>query len=414
MTTETAKSSPALLAGKSYWQIVHAAFARRYLNLAACGLIVFLAALAVFVPFVANGHPYTIVMVTDAGSQRFWPMFANLTAIDLSLLIVAGALLAYIPAYKFAGRRAATREERFARRVRWALVLLAVAIAGVTAVCIMRAPRVSPYDYRAYEALIKEGKASGAIFAPVHWGYAEQEPLSAKRVYEFPSRDHWLGTDGIGRDALSRLLWSARVVMGIGFVAEGIGLTIGVIVGALMGYFVNKIDLIGMRLIEIFEAIPTFILILIFVAIYGRDLFLIMVILGLTGWTGVARFTRAEFLRLRNLDYVHAAIASGLPLHRVLYRHMLPNGLTPVIVTVTFGIAGAVMSESGLSFLGVGVEPPTPSWGSMLNEAGNPAETFRWWLAIAPGAMIFVTVLAYNIIGEGLRDAMDPSLNRTK
>jgi peptide/nickel transport system permease protein len=136
------------------------------------------------------------------------------------------------------------------------------------------------------------------------------------------------------------------------------------------------------------------------------------VVIGLTSWTGIARFVRAEFLQLRNLDYVMAAKAMGLPLHRILFRHMLPNGLTPVIVTFTFGVALNVASESILSFLGIGVEPPTPSWGSMLNEAGNPAEIFRWWLAIAPGLMIFLTVFAYNTIGEGLRDAIDPKTNK--
>lgn len=414
MTTETAKTSPALLEGQSYWQIVYSAFSRRVLNLGAVGFIGLLAVLAVLVPFLASGHPYTIVFHTPQGDVRQWPLFANLDKIDISLLIIAAAMLLYIPFYRTAGRNAATREELFARRIRSALILGGITLLIVTAVCIFRAPRVSPYDYRAYESLIKDGQASGAIFAPVHFGYAEQEPLSANRIYEFPTREHPLGTDGIGRDSLSRLLWSTRVVLGIGFVAEGIALFIGVIIGALMGYFAGKTDLIGMRLIEIFEAIPTFILILIFVATYGRNLFLIMVIFGFTGWTGIARFTRAEFLRLRNLDYVHAAIAGGLPLHRVLFRHMLPNGLTPVIVTITFGVAGMVMSESGLSFLGVGVEPPTPSWGSLLNEAGNPAETFRWWLAIAPGFMIFLTVFAYNVIGEGLRDAMDPRLNRLR
>lgn len=416
MTTQTATTSlkPALLEGKSYWQIVGKAFRRRVLNLATVGFIVLLALLAVLVPFIANGHPYTIVFHTAEGHVRQWPLFANLTNLDIMLMIVAAALVLCFPICKFAGKNAPTREERLAVRVKAVFILAIIAALSIGALYIFRGMRVSPYDYRAYESLIKEGKASGAIFAPIPFGYAEQEPLMANRVYEMPTREHLLGTDGIGRDSLSRLLWSTRVVMGIGFVAEGIALLIGVFIGALMGYFAGKLDLLGMRLIEIFEAIPTFILILIFVATYGRNLFLIMVILGLTGWTGIARFTRAEFLRLRNLDYVQAAIASGLPLHRVLFRHMLPNGLTPVIVTVTFGVAGAVMSESGLSFLGVGIEPPTPSWGSMLNEAGNPAETFRWWLAIAPGLMIFLTVFAYNVIGEGLRDAMDPRLNKLK
>jgi peptide/nickel transport system permease protein len=271
---------------------------------------------------------------------------------------------------------------------------------------------LSSRDHGAYAALLASGQAKDAIFAPVPWSFGDQEPLAADRIYDMPTAAHPLGTDGIGRDVLSRLLWSARVVMGIGFIAESVSLVIGVVVGAVIGFASGKVDLIGMRLVEVFESIPTFILILIFVATYGRNIFMIMVILGLVGWTGIARFVRAEFLRLRKLDYVSAAIASGLPLRRVLFRHMLPNGITPVIVTVTFGIAGAVMSESGLSFLGVGVEPPTPSWGSMLNEAGNPAETFRWWLAIAPGLMIFLTVFAYNIIGEGARDALDPQLNK--
>jgi peptide/nickel transport system permease protein len=191
-----------------------------------------------------------------------------------------------------------------------------------------------------------------------------------------------------------------------------IALLIGITVGAWIGYYAGKADLLGMRVIEIFEAVPTFLLILIFVATYGRNIFMIMIILGLVGWTGIARFVRAEFFRLRKLDYVSAAIAVGMPIRRVLFRHMLPNGLTPVIVAATFGIAGAVMSESGLSFLGVGIEPPLPSWGSLLNEAGNPAETFRPWLAIPPGIAIFLTVLTYNILGERMRDAIDPRTNK--
>ena len=180
----------------------------------------------------------------------------------------------------------------------------------------------------------------------------------------------------------------------------------------MMGYFSGKVDILGMRVLEIIEAIPLLFLLITFIALFGRQFFMIMVIIGVTGWTGIARFVRAEFLRIRGMDYVSAAQALGLPLRNILFRHMLPNGLTPVIVTFTFGVAGNIVSESILSFLGIGVEPPTSSWGAMLQEAGNPAETFRWWLALAPGLMIFLTVFAYNIIGEGLRDAIDPKTNK--
>jgi peptide/nickel transport system permease protein len=267
-------------------------------------------------------------------------------------------------------------------------------------------------DSRDYPAMTRAGELHDAIRAPLPWGFKDQEPLKLDRIFEYPSRDHVLGTDGNGRDALARLLWSSRAVLAIGLISEVIALIIGVVYGSLMGYFVGTVDILGMRFVEIVESVPTLFLLITFVALYGRNLFMLMVIIGLTSWTGIARFVRAEFLRIRQLDYVAAAKAAGLPLWSILFRHMLPNGLTPVIVTFTFGVAGAVGSESILSFLGIGVEPPTPSWGSMLNEAGNPAETFRWWLAIAPGLLIFLTVFAYNIIGEGLRDAIDPRLNK--
>lgn len=414
----TVVASVAEAPSRSFWEVAIAAYKRRVMNRVAFFWIVFLLLLAVFVPFLANGQPYTIELKrTINGSEtwlREWPLFAQLTALDLILLIVFAFAVAYYFIFKHLGRKHAEREKRFATRT--LALFIIIGVAGICSVptLLWRTTPLNPYDYRRYQEMLQTGDARSAVFTVVHWSYGEQEPLRAQRRFEGPSRDHWLGTDGNGRDALSRLLWSSRVVMGIGFIAISISLAIGVVIGGFMGYFVRKVDLIGMRLVEIFESIPVFILILIFIAFYGRNIIMIMVILGITGWTGIARFVRAEFLKLRKQDYVQAAKAIGLPLHRVLFRHMLPNGLTPVIVVVTFGIAGTVMSESALSFLGVGVEPPTPSWGSMLNEAGNPAEEFRWWLAIAPGLMIFLTVFAYNIIGEGLRDAIDPRLNKIR
>jgi len=177
-----------------------------------------------------------------------------------------------------------------------------------------------------------------------------------------------------------------------------------------MGYFSGRFDMIGMRLVEIFEAIPVLFLLLAFVAFFGRSVYIIMVIIGLTGWSGYARYVRAEFLKLRKQDYVQAAIASGLPLRSILFRHMLPNGVAPVLVVASFGVASAILTEATLSFLGLGpVE--APSWGAMLNEAVK-SSTFNWWMAAFPGGAIFLTVFAYNLMGEALRDAVDPQLSR--
>ena len=177
-----------------------------------------------------------------------------------------------------------------------------------------------------------------------------------------------------------------------------------------MGYFSGMVDIIGMRIVEIFEAIPALFLLLTFVAFFGRSLYLMMVIIGITSWTGFARYLRAEFLKLREQDFVKAAVVSGLPLHSVLFRHMLPNGIAPVLVAASFGVASAILAETTLSFLGLGLVDD-PSWGQMLNQAVQSSR-FYWWLAIFPGGAIFMTVLAYNLIGEAIRDAVDPYLNR--
>ena len=183
-----------------------------------------------------------------------------------------------------------------------------------------------------------------------------------------------------------------------------------VVIGGLMGYFSGLVDLAGMRLVEIFEAVPTLFLLLTFVAFFGRSLYLMMVIIGITGWTGYARFVRAEFLRLREQDFVQAAIACGLPLRSILFRHMLPNGVAPILVAASFGVASAILAEATLSFLGLGLVDD-PSWGQMLNQAVR-SSTFNWWMAAFPGGAIFLTVFAYNLIGEALRDAIDPYLKK--
>ena len=222
---------------------------------------------------------------------------------------------------------------------------------------------------------------------------------------------HLFGTDENGADVLSRMIHAARIALGIGFVATGIAMLIGILIGGLMGYFSGVVDIIGMRLVEIFEAIPTLFLLLTFVAFFGRSLYMLMVIIGITSWSGYARYVRAEFLKLRKQDYVQAAIACGLPLPSILFRHMLPNGIAPVLVGASFGVASAILAEAVLSFLGLGLVGD-PSWGQMLNQS-ILSSRFNWWMALFPGGAIFLTVFAYNLMGEALRDAIDPHLRRT-
>ncbi len=221
------------------------------------------------------------------------------------------------------------------------------------------------------------------------------------------TRTHVMGTTYNGQDLASRMIHGSRIALYIGFISTGIAVVIGVIIGGIMGYFSGWVDLIGLQLVEIFASIPVIMLLIMIVAFYGRSLELMMVVLGLTGWVGYAYFVRAEFLKLRKMDYVLAARATGTPLHLILFKHMLPNGVAPVLVGASFGIAGAIMTEATLSFLGLGLEPTESSWGQMLNQA-RQGGSFAWWLAIFPGSAIFLTVFAYNLIGEALRDVIDP------
>jgi len=251
----------------------------------------------------------------------------------------------------------------------------------------------------------KEG--SGWLIWPlVPYSPTEHDLLE---ILSHPSSKHWFGTDDRGRDVLSRMIYGARVSLSVGVVAVGIATVIGIVMGGLAGYFGRWVDACINRLIEILLTIPTFFLIIAIIAFLPPSIYNIMVVIGLTGWTGIARFVRAEFLKLKTMDFVLALKALGASPVRIIFIHMLPNAMAPVLVAVVFGVAGAILTESGLSFLGFGVPPPTPSWGDILSQSRDYVE-FAWWLTVFPGAAIFLTITAYNVMGEGLRNAMDPRL----
>jgi peptide/nickel transport system permease protein len=252
--------------------------------------------------------------------------------------------------------------------------------------------------------------ASAALFAPLIAPY-EPTKIDVYNVLSPPSASHPFGTDELGRDVFSRMIWGSRASLKVGFLAVGIAISIGILFGSIAGYYGGKVDAILMRFVDIMLAFPAFFLILAVISIVEPSISTIMIVIGLTGWMDVARLVRAEFLSLKERDFIAAAKALGASDLRLIFRHIIPNALSPVFVAATFGIAGAILTESGLSFLGLGVQPPEPSWGNILT-SGKDNITVAWWLSLFPGIAILITVLSYNLIGEGLRDALDPRLWR--
>jgi ABC-type dipeptide/oligopeptide/nickel transport system permease subunit len=246
-----------------------------------------------------------------------------------------------------------------------------------------------------------------AVFAPLIAPYSITE-----RVPEFrqkPSADHWFGTDAIGRDQFSRVVYGARVSLRVGIFAMLISLVIGVMLGSLAGFFEGSSDTLIMRITDIFLSIPYIILAIAIATVFGRSENSVILVLGLTGWLAICRIVRASFLSLKNLEYVEAARALGLSRRRIMFRHILPNALQPIIVYATIAVGAVILAEAALSFLGVGAVDPTPSWGLMVND-GRRHLTNAPHLLFFPGGAIFITVLAFVFVGDGLRDALDPKL----
>jgi peptide/nickel transport system permease protein len=250
-----------------------------------------------------------------------------------------------------------------------------------------------------------------AVLAPTIAPHDPNRP-DVRRILDPPSSRHLLGTDHLGRDVMSRMLYGARVSLAVGFVSVGIAATIGILLGAAAGYHGGLIDAGIMRLVDLMLVFPRFFLLLAVLAFLKPSIWTIMAVIGVTGWMGVARLVRAEFLALKEREFVMWSQAVGASATRIIWRHILPNAMAPVLVAMTLGIPAAILTESGLSFLGLGVQPPHATWGNILNE-GKDAIELAWWLSVYPGMAILVTVLSYNLLGEGIRDALDPRLRQT-
>ena len=376
--------------------------------------IALLVVLAVAAPLLSSNQPFVYRDASGLSSPWVRSLFDRLVfenAVDMLfnlLLVLAAPFAITVVVVK---KRTGARFSRLRGRLLalFGLVLLASFI-------IVAPKHWGPFDnplsysrgvvnYRTeVERLTAEGDRPFAVFPLRPFAYRETDPTKSVLA---PSTEHWLGTDAEGRDVFARMLYGIRISLTIGVVAVGIYLAIGIALGAMAGYFGGWVDIAVSRLIEVMICFPTFFLILTLAAlIQERSIFHVMVIIGVTSWTGVARLVRAEFLKHKNLDYTQAARALGIPTWRVLFVHILPNAIAPVLVSATFGIAAAILVESSLSFLGIG-DLTVPSWGETLN-AGRVEG--KLWLILAPGLAIFFVVTVFNLVGEGLRDALDPKL----
>ncbi len=355
--------------------------------------VIILAFIASFAPILANSMP----LIAKKNGELVFPILKYLNAGDvfaMSVFVLVMVLWKLSISFK---------------KKLWLFVILTL-LAGIAGNVLTSPPKLVVYEQFREQA----NDFEWAVLPPIPYSPTDYLRDFGDTSLEAPLADsvrtHIMGTDENGADVASRMIHASRIALSIGLIATGIAMFIGIIIGGQMGYFSGKVDMLGMRLVEVFEAIPLLILLLTFVAFFGRNIYMMMVIIGFTSWSGYARYIRAEFLKLRKQDYVQAAIASGLPLKSILFKHMLPNGVAPLLVAASFGVASAILAEAMLSFLGLG-PVGAPSWGQMLNQAVK-SSVFNWWMAVFPGGAIFLTVFAYNLMGEALRDAIDPTMTK--
>lgn len=386
----------------SYWSVVWSQFKKNKTAIWGLWAIGIMFVLAVYSPLIAFDVPFTY----SIDGQRDFPFlkelfnvnrFENSVDIFFNILMVASPL--YIIAF-FLLKKVVSAPK---------IVVICMALSVVAFIFISLMP--TSLKYTEYKLLLRtakeEGKATSVITPPVFYSYRELD--QGKQHPQAPSKEHLIGTDAEGRDVFARMLYGTRISMTIGLVAVSIYMFIGIVLGSLAGYFGGAIDLWISRIVEVVICFPTFFLILTIAAfIEKRTIFHVMILIGVVSWTGVARLVRGEFLRQRGLDYVQAAIALGISRTKIIFGHILPNAMGPILVSATFGIASAILTESGLSFLGLG-DPTAPSWGGILNIGRQQG---KLWLILAPGLAIFVVVSLFNLVGEAVRDAMDPRLRQ--
>lgn len=400
----------------SYYSIVWRELKKDRLALLGLWAVLGLVAAAVGAPLVSQDQPFLYVEAGHWSSPWLRGLFDRLV-FESSVDIFFNLLLVLAPAYalvrfvlaRVLGQGFAARQKRLAQGFGIGFVALFLAVTPAT---LGGAENPLHYSHQVenYRAKVAAAHTAHrdvhAIFPFHHYSYHETNPAESLVP---PNGEHWLGTDTEGRDVFARMLYGTRISLSIGVVAVALYVFIGVVVGALAGYFGGWVDSALSRLIEVMICFPTFFLILTLAAlIRERSIFHVMFIIGITSWTGVARLVRAEFLKHKGLEYAQAARALGIPVRRIIFGHILPNASAPVLVSATFGIASAILVESSLSFLGIG-DPTVASWGETLN-AGRVDN--RLWLILAPGFAIFFVVTVFNLVGEGLRDALDPKLRR--
>ena len=351
---------------KTYWSLVLKQFLQGTLNKLGVVFVLLMFCIALLAPFLANDKPY---FYTNEKGKTYYPVM-------MDYYKISEAVIANVPTE----------------------TLRSVAKA------------INPFQFYHYPELLsmdfkKElGQTYRRYFPPIPYSPTE---YNLSNTLMAPGLLHIMGTDEQGRDIAARMIHGAQISLSVGFFAVFIYVMIGIFIGAIAGFFGGWVDILISRFIEIVMCFPTFFLILTVLAFVGPSLFNIMVIIGLTGWTGIARLVRGEFLKLKRQEFVESARCLGYSKMRIIFKHILPNALSPVLVSITFGIASSILIESSLSFLGFGVQPPTPSWGDVLSQSREYLD-FAWWLMFFPGVSIFLTVTAFNLIGEGLRDAIDP------
>lgn len=398
---------------RSYSQLIWQQFKKNRFAHISVYVVVFFYLMAIACPLIASGQPFYFSSpgVDEAAFPWFRALFHADTTVDLffNMLLLSLPLLV-LPLIVLRG---GSLPKIFAAHF----------VAGVILTAVFSFESARPANKYFSRIFRVEAAREGAryLFPPVPFSPSENDLDStfkspfyrkAGKAERYGDDNiHILGTDGTGRDVFTRLLYGSRVALTIGFLSVMISASIGVVIGSLAGYFGGKTDVFLSRIIEIVMLFPSFFLLIVVVAMLRGSadrLFVVMMVLGAIGWTGIARLVRGEFLKQRSMDYVEAARALGISRARVIFRHVLPNAVSPVLVSIPFGIGGAVIVEVSLSFLGYGVVPPTPSWGEILRQAYEHYDF--WWLAVFPGLAVFVLVTCFNLIGQGFRDSIDPRL----